>query len=239
VKLVVQQEPELVGLVACVIPAFNAAGSLTAVVEGLRMSVPGATVIVVDDGSSDDTIAVAQRTADVTVALPAHRGKGAALRAGLRRALFLRAGALVTLDADGQHDPAAVPLLLDALADADLVIGARDSGPPMPVWRRLTNRLASLAVSACTGRMIPDSQSGFRAMRPGVADQVAGHMEARQWGDRYEYETAALIHLARQDYRLAFVPVPTMYPNVTSHFHPLRDTARVVKTIAGGFAHSG
>jgi glycosyltransferase involved in cell wall biosynthesis len=229
----------LVGPAACIIPAFNAASTLGAVIAGLRTHVPGAQIVVVDDGSSDDTADVARRSADATVVQPAHRGKGAALRAGLRRALGMRAGALVTLDADGQHDPAAVPAVLHALDDADLVIGARACRPPMPWSRRMTNRLVSRAVSACAGQVIPDSQSGFRAMRPGVADQVAMQNESSRWGDRYEYETAALIHLARRGYRIAFVPVPTVYPDVRSHFHLFRDTARVVRAIALGFAHSG
>ena len=147
--------------------------------------------------------------------------------------------ALVTLDADGQHDPAAVPAILHALEDADLVIGARACRPPMPWARRVTNRIVSRVVSVCAGQVIPDSQSGFRAMRAGVADQVAAQEQASRWGDRYEYETAALIHLARGGYRIAFVPVPTVYPDVRSHFQLVRDTARVVRTIALGFGDEG
>jgi glycosyltransferase involved in cell wall biosynthesis len=196
-------------------------------------------VIVVDDGSCDATREIATGSADVVIALPQNRGKGAALRAGLRRAMELACEAVVTLDADGQHDPAAVPRLLRALGHADVVIGARRAAPPMPWGRRVSNRLASSAVSACTGRGIPDSQSGFRALRAGVVSGIALGPDAESWGDGYEYETAVLIHAVRRGCRLAFVPVPTMYPGgAVSHFRGVRDTARVARSIARGFLHS-
>jgi glycosyltransferase involved in cell wall biosynthesis len=223
----------------CVIPAFNAARTLTAVLVGIRSAVPDIRIIVVDDGSHDATRDVAAAGADGVIALPVNRGKGAALRAGLRRALELRCAAVVTLDADGQHDPAAVPQLLGALECADLVIGSRRAGPPMPWRRRVTNRIASSAVSACTGRGIPDSQSGFRAFRASVVRAIAIGRDAERWGDGYEYETAVLIRAARRGCRLAFVPVPTVYSHdAVSHFRGVRDTVRVAHSIARGFLYS-
>ncbi len=223
----------------CVIPAFNAAGTLVGVLAGIRSAVPGIRVIVVDDGSNDATRAIADALADSVIALPANQGKGAALRAGLRRALELGCRAVVTLDADGQHDPAALPRLLGALERADIVIGARHRAPPMPWRRRVTNRIASSAVSACARRGIPDSQSGYRALRSSVVRWSATGTDAEGWGDRYEYETAVLIRAARRGCRLAFVPVPTVYPRDTvSHFRSVRDTVRIARSIARGFLHS-
>src|ERR1700728_3152560 len=112
--------------VACVIPAYDAAHTLASVIRGLRAAVPDAVTIVVDDGSRDGTEAVAERWADVAVHLAHNRGKGAALRAGFAMALGTGATAILTIDADGQHDPACAPRLLAALHDADVVIGARE-----------------------------------------------------------------------------------------------------------------
>jgi glycosyltransferase involved in cell wall biosynthesis len=182
---------------------------------------------VIDDGSRDDTYDVAKGTADVVLRFPRNRGKGAALRAGFSRALELEPGAVVTVDADGQHDPAYAPALVDALGAADLVIGARDRrSPAMPVRRRLTNALSAAAVGRCIRRPVADAQSGFRAMRP----TILGSVVAR--GDRYEYETEFLILTARQGHRVSFVPVPTRYDvPVPSHFRSLRDSVRIVRTL--------
>ena len=215
--------------VACVIPALDAAPTLSGVISGLRVAFAALKtfVVVIDDGSRDDTYDVAKDRADEVVRFPRNRGKGAALRAGFSRVLQIDAGAVVTLDADGQHDPAYAPALVDALGGADLVIGARDRrSPAMPVRRRLTNALSAAAVGRCIGRPVADAQSGFRAIRPAIL----GSISAR--GDRYEYETEFLILTARHGHRVAFVPVPTCYDVlVPSHFRSLRDSARIVGTL--------
>lgn len=213
------------GRVACVVPAYQAAGTLADVLRGARRSVPAATLVVVDDGSTDATADVAERWADHVVRLGHNSGKGAALRAGCDAALALGADAVLTLDADGQHDPASAPALLAALADADVVIGARPrSGSRMPMHRRLTNALSSAAVSRCAGCMVPDAQSGFRAIRAEVLRQV------RPDADRYEYETEFLIRAARAGYRIAAVPVATIY-GAPSHFRSFHDAMLVIRTI--------
>jgi hypothetical protein len=132
----------------------------------------------------------------------------------------------VTIDADGQHDPACVPQLIAALQAADVVIGTRERrGSHMPVHRRASNAMSAAAVSVCTGRRVADSQSGYRALRADVLRRVMAR------GDRYEYETDFLIAAARAGLRIACVPVPTIY-GAPSHFRALRDSARVLRTIA-------
>lgn len=223
----------------CVIPAFNAAHALPRVIAAVRTSAPGARVVVVDDGSSDGTARVAAERADAVLGWPTNRGKGAALRAGFRNALTAGSASIVTLDADGQHDPALIPMLLEALRGADVAIGARPRAAPMPWRRRVTNRLASAAVTLCTGRSIPDSQCGFRALGASVVEQVAVGGDAARWGDRYEYETAMLIAAARRGWRIAIVPMRAAYDDATvSHFRAWRDTARIARAIARGFVHS-
>ncbi len=215
-------------LVACVIPAYDAARTLASVIGGIRIAVPHAVTIVVDDGSRDTTGVEAARWADHVVTLPRNRGKGAALRAGFEAALAMGAINILTIDADGQHDPACAPRLLAALLDADVVIGARERrGSTMPVHRRLSNAVSAVAISLCMGRRLADSQSGYRAMRAVVLASVA------PTGDRYEYETDFLIQVARLGLRITCVAVPTIY-GAPSHFRELRDAARVVRTICRG-----
>jgi glycosyltransferase involved in cell wall biosynthesis len=211
--------------VACVIPAYDAARTLASVIRGLRAAVPDAVTVVVNDGSRDDTGAAADQWADCAVHLAHNRGKGAALRAGFEVALAAGATAILTIDADGQHDPACAPQLLAALTDADVVIGTRERrGSAMPMHRRVSNAVSAAAISACAGLRLADTQSGYRAMRAAVLARVA------PTGDRYEYETDFLIQAARDGFRIACVPVPTIY-GAPSHFRELRDAARVVRTI--------
>ena len=213
------------GGVACVIPAYRAAGTLEQVVRALRGVLPEARVIVVDDGSPDGTAAVADAVADRTVRLSRNHGKGAALRAGFAEMVQGDDDVVLTLDADGQHDPAYSPALLAALDDHDVVIGQRGrSGSTMPLGRRMTNAMSSLAIAHVAGVRLTDTQSGFRAIRRRVLEDV----DAR--GDRYEYETDFLIRAARAGFRIGNVAIPTVY-GATSHFRGMRDSARIVRAI--------
>ena len=211
--------------VVCVIPAYRAADTLEQVVRALRAVLPDARVIVVDDGSPDATAAVADAVADRAIHLSQNRGKGAALRAGFADVLLGDDDAVVTLDADGQHDPTYAPALLAALDDHDVVIGQRGrSGSTMPLGRRMTNAMSSLAIAHVAGIRLGDTQSGFRAIRRRVLEEV----DAR--GDRYEFETDFLIRAARAGFRVANVAIPTVY-GATSHFRGMRDSARIVRAI--------
>jgi dolichol-phosphate mannosyltransferase len=199
--------------VACVIPAFNAAAAL-----------PQATIIGVDDGSTDGTAAVLRSDCDRAILLGRNQGKGAALRAGFAEALALRSDVVVALDADGQHDPALAPALVAALVDADIVVGARSrTVGGMPLRRRMTNALSAAAARRLAGCDLADPQSGYRAMRSAVVRTV----HAR--GDRYEFETDFLLRAARAGFRITAVPVPTIY-GPPSHFREMRDGLRVVAT---------
>lgn len=211
--------------VACVVPALDAAATLGAVATRLREALPHATIVVVDDGSSDATSEVARGCCDVLVRFPVNRGKGAALRAGIAEAMDRGVSAIVTVDADGQHPPELAPALLGMLARTDIAVGARSrQAGAMPLGRRMTNALASAAVGAIIGRGVRDSQSGFRAIRRAVLESVTAR------GDRYEYETDFLIQAGRAGFRIEALPIATVY-GAPSHFRALRDSTRVVRTI--------
>ena len=184
-----------------------------------------ALIVGVDDGSADATRAVLAASCDRVLAWDVNRGKGAALRAGFDLARTLDATAVLTIDADGQHDPACAPAILGGLGVAELVIGTRRrQRTAMPLHRRVSNALSSAAISRCAGCVLPDTQSGYRAISRRVLDAVWAE------GDRYEFETDFLIRAARAGFRVAGVPVPTIY-GAPSHFRELRDALRVIGTI--------
>jgi len=211
--------------VACIVPAYRAAHTLPRVLHELRATLPKARIIVVDDGSPDGTAAAARDLADWIIRLTENRGKGAALRAGFEEALRGDDDVVVTLDADGQHDPVSVPSLLEALDGFDIVIGERArSGSTMPLRRRMTNAMASMAIAHVAGVHLQDTQSGFRAIRRHVVERVRG------CGDRYEFETDFLIRALQAGYRVRNARVPTLY-GPDSHFRGMSDSARIVRTI--------
>lgn len=209
-----------------VIPAKDAAATVGEVVSGLRRAIPGIQVIVVDDGSADATSEVARACGAIVVRHDENRGKGAALESGYDEALRRGAEAVLTLDADGQHDPTAAPALLAALAGADFVIGSRKgSRVGMPWIRKATNDVTTWWVSRLAGQCIEDSQSGYRAARSAVLRAV------RPRSRRFEYESEILIGAARAGFRIVAAPVPTLYNAPGSHIDPFADTLRFIRLV--------
>lgn len=216
--------------VACIVPALNVATTVRGVVTGLRRSLPGACVIGIDDGSSDGTRVELRRVSDEVIGFDRNRGKGAALRAGFASALARGLNSVLTIDSDGQHDPAFAPRLIGGLGEADMVIGTRELNTiTVPPHRRLANLLSSAAMRAVSRCGIRDSQSGYRAIRADVVRAVSAE------GDRYEYETDFLIRAARAGFVITEVTVPTIYGPI-SNFREISDAWRVTCTL---WAHRG
>lgn len=215
----------MIAPLSCIVPALNAAPSLPIVIAGLRQVLPGATIIGIDDGSTDQTRAVMQAACDAVIVHEVNLGKGMALKAGFREALARGARAVLTIDSDGQHDPMVAPALVDALDRFDVVVGTRErAGSRMPVHRRVSNALSTRAISWCAGCDIPDAQSGYRAIRAEVLRKVDPP------GSRYEYETAFLIRAARAGFKVGAVPIPTIYGS-PSYFRAMQDAMRIIRTI--------
>jgi glycosyltransferase involved in cell wall biosynthesis len=159
------------------IPAFNEAAALPAVLERLRREAPELDVVVIDDGSADDTGAVALEGGAVVLSLPFNLGIGGALRTGFRYAVEHGYERAVQVDADGQHDPGQIRLLLDALDHADLVIGSRfataDASYRAGRARRSAMRLLQRVLRMLSGRDFTDTSSGFRAFSRPVLEHFA------------------------------------------------------------------
>jgi glycosyltransferase involved in cell wall biosynthesis len=189
-----------------VMPALNEEGVVDAVVKEVRAARPDAHVLVVDDGSTDATAAVARLAGADVLTLPFNLGVGGALRAGFRYAVRYDYAAVVQVDADGQHDPAEIDLLLAALKDADLVIGARFAGKgnyDARGARRLAMMLLARSLSRRTRTNLTDTTSGFRAFSRRTIELFAQNYPAEYLGDTVE----ALVIAARGGLRIRQVPV--------------------------------
>ena len=146
-----------------ILPAKNEVGAVGDTVSRIRLVFPDAEVLVVNDGSTDDTARVAEAAGAWVISHPYSMGNGAAIKTGARHAT---GEVLVFMDADGQHDPADIPRLLARLNDwLDMVVGARQSGSQASVGRGLANRFYNALASWMTGQKIEDLTSGFRAVR--------------------------------------------------------------------------
>lgn len=214
---------------AALIPAYDAAASIAAVVAGTRAVV--GTVIVVDDGSRDDTAAIAERAGAEVIRHGRNLGKGAALLTGLRALAASGVARAVTLDADGQHLPEEIPRLV-AAADAApgaIVVGVRQkAGFAIRRAARFGNWIADRLLRVVAGAPLPDTQSGFRVYP--VATTLA--LGAR--GARFDFETEILLRAVRRGVPVVGVPVRVHYPppaERVSHYRPWVDTLRVIATV--------
>ena len=211
------------GRILALIPAHDEAPRIGAVVDAALRHLP---VLVVDDGSSDETAVVAERAGARVQRQHPNQGKGSALRAGFRTALSEGVEAVVTLDADGQHDPAEVPAFLATYArrtvagePTELIIGRRDFHR-MPPLRRLSNWLGTVVLSTAVGRWIDDNQSGYRLIGRRLMSATLGSAES---GFAFEVEMIAIC--LREGWPIEWLPIRTIYGGERSHIRPLRHLA--------------
>ena len=195
------------------IPAYNEAQRIAPVIGGARRHLP---VLVVDDGSKDDTAAVAEAAGARVLRQRPNQGKGAALRAGMRWSLTQGCAAVITLDADGQHDPAELPRFLEryAATQADLIIGSRDFSQ-MPLARRIANSIGRWSFSWAVGQPIPDNQSGYRLLSRRMMEAL---LDSQEQG--FEFEVEMITTCIRRGYALDWAPIRTIYAGEDSHIRP-------------------
>jgi glycosyltransferase involved in cell wall biosynthesis len=206
---------------AAIIPALNEAGTIAAVVEGVRPFV--ARVIVVDDGSGDETAERARAAGADVIVHETNRGKGHAVRAGLARAFESDVTHVLLLDGDLQHLPEeAAGLLAEAeRTGADAVLGERKfERDRMPASRYHANRIGSRVLSWFVGLPVQDTQCGFRVFR------VDALRPMRLTATGYEIETEMLVKIRRRGGRIACSPVSAVYTGQKSKLRPLPDTTR-------------
>jgi len=218
--------------ILALIPGYQEGPRIAAVVEGARAHLP---VVVIDDGSTDDTAARAEAAGAIVLRQHPNAGKGAAIRMGFRNARERGALAVVTLDADGQHDPAEIPTFLAAFESGkpELIIGRRDFSS-MPVVRRLSNTLGGWIFSAAVGRRVADNQSGYRLIGRRLMTAL---LDSDEHG--FEFEVEMIARCIALDLPMTDVPIRTIYAGEPSHIRPWahftsflrvsRDARRIVR----------
>lgn len=208
--------------VSVAIPAFQAALFLGEVVRRTLCVVPH--VLVVDDGSTDETAKIAEEAGARVIRLSRNFGKGRALQTAFTDLFHRGLDKVITLDADGQHLPEEIPKLLKAGKSADLVIGSRAHlFAEMHPIRRTSNRYSSFLISKVAGGNFSDIQSGFRLYSRRLIERT-GFPEPR-----FEAESAAFVRAIRYGFRVVSVPVALGFTNGmgTSHYRPVIDSLRI------------
>ena len=192
--------------VLIILPAWNESEGLPSVLREIQTMLPGVDTLVVDDGSTDNTAAVATAAGSAVAQLPYNLGVGGAMRLGYRYAHLHGYDVAIQVDADGQHNPSYVPVLLEKLKEADLVIGARFSGEgdyKVRGPRKWAMKLLSLVLSTITHTKLTDTTSGFRACNRELIEFFAQWYPVEYLGDTVE----SMVGAARSGYTVRQVPV--------------------------------
>lgn len=198
--------------VVIVIPVYNEAAVIGGVIEAVRAQ-GFEHIVVVDDGSADESSCIASAHDVLALRLKVNRGKGAAVKTGIMAANLLDAEVVVTMDGDGQHDPADIqPLIAPILAGrSDVVLGSRLlNREQMPFVKTLANSLGNLFTWMLCGLLVSDSQSGFRA----YSRYAALIIDTK--ADKYEYDSKVIREIKNNRLRFAEVPVQTRYTEYAS-----------------------
>jgi glycosyltransferase involved in cell wall biosynthesis len=209
-----------------VIPAFNEEQTIREVVLGVRRHVPYARVLVVDDGSTDQTARTARDAGAEVITHPVNKGNGAAVKTALRA---IPGGRVAVIDGDGQHDPGDLPRLLEGLNEFDLVVGTRSFGlGDGSVLRNLGNIFLRRLASFLAEQNIPDLTSGFRAFRHSIAARFL-HV----YPNRYSFPSTITLSFIIAGYNVGFVPVGVRKrpPETSSKLRPFRDGFRFLMFI--------
>ncbi len=211
-----------------VLSAFNEAGTVGSIVKRLKDS--GYFVLVVDDGSVDNTFSIAQENgADVIILNENNLGKGSSLRKGFDYLIKNQNdfSCVISMDADGQHDPEDVTSLVNEIAKGyDLVIGNRMNDiKNMPFLRRVTNNIMSSVISFKAKTNIPDSQCGFKAL----SKDLLLKLDLKSL--RYEIDSEIILKSAKLKAKIGSVSVKTIYEREKSSINPIIDTLRFLRFI--------
>ncbi len=214
--------------VGAILPALNAARFLTEVIGEIRGLHPDIRVLIVDDGSTDETAAVARAAGAEVLVHEVNRGKGEALKTGYAWAQEQGLDWVFTMDSDGQHLPAEMQGFLDTATagNFDVVVGTRMARTEnMPWIRKKTNQFTSWVISRLAGQDIPDSQNGYRLYRTKC---FAGLVLKTS---RYDSESEILVRMSRKGYRIGSVPITTVYGDEVSTINPFVDTGRFFRLV--------
>jgi len=215
---------DIVMKIIAVIPAYNEEKFIGDVIKRTLKYIDK--VIVVDDCSRDNTFKVARKAGAEVIRHKVNRGKWAALKTGFRKALEdEEVEIIIQLDGDGQHDPDEIPSFINAIKNADVVIGKRIYRGKMPLIRKFSNFITTFLLRKMFGVNVSDSQCGYRAYRRKVLEKL----NFKSTGFEGETETLILIH--RLGFKIIETPIKTIYGEEKSKVKTLRDAYRFIKTL--------
>jgi glycosyltransferase involved in cell wall biosynthesis len=210
--------------VTVVIPAHNEKDHIKSVVSRCAAFIP---VLVVDDGSNDETMGFAEEAGAVVIRQFPNRGKGAALREGFRWAIAQGYQGVITLDADGQHAPEEIPdfLRVYETEHPDLIIGTRNFRS-MPLTRRLANSFGAMVFSWAVRQRIHDNQSGYRLLSRRLMQAT---LNSNEHG--FEFEVEMVVTCLKNKWKLSWVPIQTIYADEKSHIRPVKHTLNFLRVV--------
>ena len=209
------------------VPAYNEGRNIADVVKGCLKHVPD--VVAVDDGSTDGTGESARQAGATVITHEVNRGKGAALKTGFDYILEQGWEAFIVIDGDGQHDGNEIPNIIETTfrENAAITIGSRMSDMKnMPLHRRASNLLTSWIISRLSGQYVPDSQCGFRLIRSDFLREI------ELTTNSFEMESEMIIIAGRKGYKVAGVPIRTIYIEGRERMGPGRDIIKFIKLFA-------
>lgn len=210
--------------ISVILPAKNEAESLNSLLPRLRTLLPDAEIIVVNDGSTDETVARCEEAGVKVINHPYSMGNGAAVKSGARTAT---GSILVFMDADGQHDPEDIPRLIERLSwGFDMVVGARNRESQASVGRWLANTIYNKLASRLVGHTVADLTSGFRAVR---AEKFKEFIHLLPNG--FSYPTTSTMAFFRAGYSVDYLPIVAAVRKGRSHISPLKDGVRFLLII--------
>jgi glycosyltransferase involved in cell wall biosynthesis len=209
-----------------IIPTFNESKSIGKLIKQIQEQ--KLDVVIVDDGSIDNTAEIAQDEGAIVLKNSLNEGKGVSLIKGFEYALKNHYDAIITMDGDGQHLPEDIPyfIRLAKYSDSGIFLGNRmNHTKDMPLMRILTNKFMSWLISGIIKQNIPDTQCGLRLIKREVIEKV------RLKTNRYEIESEILIRASRLGYKIESVPIKTVYQKEKSQINPFIDTIRFIRFI--------
>ena len=213
--------------VTIVIPAFNEEEGIENVIKGLKKIQGDYKILVVDDGSTDNTYKIAMNTGVEVIRHKHNKGYGAALKTGLRHA---RTSVVLYIDADGQHNTEDIERIIHGMDDYDMVVGARTKKSTVSILRRPGKKILSMTANYLSGTHIPDLNSGFRAINKDKAMEFMHILP-----NTFSFTTTITLAFIKSGYDIQYVPIQTIDRVGTSKIKPFRDGVRfiilIVRTI--------
>lgn len=205
--------------VGVVIPSFNESETIGEVIESIGKYAIDE-ILVIDDGSTDDTSKVAKSKGAEVITHSKNLGKGKSIKEGIEYLYDRNIDYIIFMDGDGQHNPDELPYFINN-ADKNVVVGNRmQNHKNMPFIRWITNKIMSLVIFMLCGQYVPDSQCGYRL----VNKKILKNITLKCW--KYEIESEMILKISEKNIKIHSVPISTIYKSEVSQINPLKDTFR-------------